>query len=130
MNPREQDLLRAGLDAFLDDVLGLITLGQAAEHRDLHARLRRAGHNLDHVTLGLLLVRAHEAAFVIRPLAVADDHILPRAQAQYMHMLGVPPAQDRHAALEVGPGHEKSRHRSSHPVRLCFARYFRFFCTL
>ncbi len=32
---KEHDLIRAGFDAFLDDIIGLIALRQAAEHRHL-----------------------------------------------------------------------------------------------
>ena len=112
----EQDLLRPGLDAFLDDVVGPVALRQPAEHRDLHARLRRAGHDLDHLGFDLLLVRADQAALIVRPLAVADDEVLAGLHAQHMHVLRVPALHDRHAAVQIRPGHEKSRHRPSRPV--------------
>ena len=114
----KQDLMRPGLHAFLDDVLGLVPLRQTAEHRHLDAGLRRAGDDLDHLGLHLFLVRAHQAALVVRALPVADDHILAQAHAQHVHMLRVPAPHDRHAAEDVGSGHEKSRHLISRPVSI------------
>ena len=107
---KEHDLIRAGFDAFLDDIIGLVALRQAAEHSHLDARLRRAGDDLDDLGLDLLLIGADKAALIVRALPVADYHILARTQAQHAYMLGVPTFHYRHAAQNIGTGHEKSRH--------------------
>ena len=55
----EHDLRSPGLHAFLNDIVGSVPLGKAAEHRHLYGRLRRAGDDLDHLGLNLLPVRLH-----------------------------------------------------------------------
>ena len=116
----EDDLARAGLDAFLDDIVGPVALGQAAEHRHGDGGLGGTGDDLDHLGLDLVRLGADETALVIRPLRVADDQILAGAQTQHAHMLGVAAADDRHAALEIRTGHKKSRHRAKPPFPECF----------
>ena len=106
----KQNLLRAGLNGFLNDIIRLVALRQAAQHRHLHARLRGAADDLDHLGLDLLLIGLHETAFIIRPLSVADYHILAGAQPQHAHMLRVAPFHYCHAAQNVCTGHKKSRH--------------------
>ena len=116
LGEEEDDLARAGLDAFLDDIIHPVALGQAAEHRHGDGGLGGAGDDLDHLGLDLVGLGADEAALIVRALRVADDQVLARTQAQHAHVFGVAAADDRHAALEVRSGHKKSRHFSKASV--------------
>ena len=112
-------LMCAGLDALLDNIIGLIALWQTAQHAHRHRGLGRALHDLDDLGLGLILIRAHKAAPVVRALPVADRHLLTRPQAKHLYMLCVAAADDRPAAEQICPKHKKSRH-DKHLAKMCF----------
>ena len=110
--------MRAGLDALLDDIVCLVALRQAAEHARRHRGLGSAGHDLDDLGLGLVLIRAQKPALIVRALPVADRHLLARAQAKDLYMLRVAAAYDRPAAEQICSERKKSGH-DKHLVKMC-----------
>ena len=97
-------------DAFLNDVIGLVALRQAAENAHLDARLAGTRHDLEYLGLGFVLVGTHEPAPIVRSPAVADRHSFARAQAQNTDMLGIPATDDRRLAELLGIVYKKSGH--------------------
>ena len=106
----KHDLGSAGLRALLHEKVAAFALRQAGKHRRAHGGLCLARHDLDDLGLGLVLQRLHQAALIVAPRPVADDNIVPRAQAQHADMVGVAAADDRPAVREVGACYEKSSH--------------------
>ena len=108
---KEIDLRCARLGAFLENVVGLVAaLGKTRENDGVHARLALAGDDLKDLGLDLVGRDLRNGAVVVLA-AVAHDHRVADAKAQYLGVRGVLSQNKRRAPGDrASAGEKESRH--------------------